>query len=226
MFANINITSLILSLPVILLALSVHEASHGFVAYKLGDPTARNLGRLTLNPIKHINIWGFLCMLFFRFGWAKSVPVDTRYFKKPRRDMALTALAGPATNLILALIGAFIYSLSMYLLGGLAIEYKSFFYWVCYAYVSILINFVWLNIALAIFNLIPLPPLDGSRIFLVWLPDRLYFKVMRHEREIAMGFMALLILDSYVLDGILTYGLSFVVELIFDGMMSLFSLIF
>ncbi len=217
---------ILISLPCVLIALTFHECAHAFVASKLGDPTAKQLGRLTLNPIKHIDIFGAICMLLFRFGWAKSVPVDTRYFKKPRRDMALTALAGPATNLILALIGAFIYSLSMYLLGGLAIEYKSFFYWVCYAYVSILINFVWLNIALAIFNLIPLPPLDGSRIFLVWLPDRLYFKVMRHEREIAMGFMALLILDSYVLDGMLTYGLSFVVELIFDGMMSLFSLIF
>ena len=221
-----NLIDILISVPCVLIALTFHEAAHAFVANKLGDPTAKYLGRLTLNPLKHIDIFGAICMLLFRFGWAKSVPVDTRYFKNPRRDMALTALAGPATNLILAIIGALIYSLYMLAVRGIAIEYKSFLYWVFYALSSILISFIWLNIALAIFNLIPLPPLDGSRIFLVWLPDHLYFKVMRREREIAMGFMMALILDSYVLDGILTYGLSFVVERVFDGIMWLFSFIY
>ena len=98
------IAMVVLSLPVIILALSVHETAHGFVAYKLGDPTAANLGRLTLNPLKHINPLGFLSMLFFRVGWANPVPINTRYFKKPKRDMALTALAGPLSNLCLAII--------------------------------------------------------------------------------------------------------------------------
>ena len=140
--------------------------------------------------------------------------------------MALCALAGPMSNLILAFIATFIYSLSMHFIGNIVFTSQNIAYWICYGYATLLINFIWLNIALALFNLIPLPPLDGSRIFLVWLPDRLYFKVMRYERQIAMGFMALLLLDSYILDGMFTWGLSYLVELIFDGMLSLFSLIF
>ena len=98
--------SLLLSLPIVFLALSLHESAHGYVAYKLGDPTARNLGRITLNPFKHLNFLGTLCMLLAGFGWANPVPINTRYFKKPRRDMALSALAGPVSNLALAMIFA------------------------------------------------------------------------------------------------------------------------
>ena len=98
--------SLLLSLPIVFLALSLHESAHGYVAYKLGDPTAHNLGRITLNPIKHLNFLGTLCMLLAGFGWANPVPINTRYFKKPRRDMALSALAGPVSNLALAMIFA------------------------------------------------------------------------------------------------------------------------
>ena len=94
----------LLSLPVLLLAFSVHETAHGYVAYRLGDPTAHSLGRLTLNPIKHIAPLGFICMMLFHVGWAKPVPINTRYFKKPKRDMALTGAAGPLSNLALALI--------------------------------------------------------------------------------------------------------------------------
>ena len=93
----------------VLIILSIHEFSHGLVAYKLGDPTAKNMGRLTLNPIKHLDIFGALCMVFFRFGWAKPVPIDIRYFKKPKRDFALVAIAGPVSNFICAFIGAFLY---------------------------------------------------------------------------------------------------------------------
>ena len=96
----------LLSLPVVLLALSVHETAHGYVAYKLGDPTAYSLGRLTVNPLKHIDPIGLLCMVVFRIGWAKPVPINTRYFKKPKRDMALSAAAGPVSNLLLALLFA------------------------------------------------------------------------------------------------------------------------
>ena len=106
MFDRSTLISYVLILPIILLALSIHETAHGYVASKLGDPTAKSLGRLTLNPLHHIDIFGFLCMLFFHFGWAKPVPVNTRYFKKPRRDMALTSAAGPAANILLALIFA------------------------------------------------------------------------------------------------------------------------
>lgn len=112
-FSNPNVlVSYLLSIPGVLLALSVHECAHGYVSYKLGDPTAKNLGRLTLNPIKHIDILGLICMVFFRFGWAKPVPVNARYYKKPRRDMALVAAAGPISNLLMSFIGLFLLYLS------------------------------------------------------------------------------------------------------------------
>ena len=104
-FSSTAIISLLLSIPGVLLALSVHECAHGWMSYKLGDPTARNFGRLTINPIKHIDPIGFICMILFRFGWAKPVPVNARYYKKPRRDMALVAAAGPISNLIMCIIG-------------------------------------------------------------------------------------------------------------------------
>ena len=107
------IISLLLSLPIVLLSLSVHETAHGYAAMKLGDPTARNLGRLTLNPAKHIDPIGFICMVLFGFGWAKPVPINTRYFKNPKRDMALTGLAGPVSNLLLALLFAILLRLTI-----------------------------------------------------------------------------------------------------------------
>ena len=116
-----DILMYLLSLPIILLALSVHEASHGIMANKLGDPTAKNFGRLTLNPLKHIDPFGFLCMLFFHFGWAKPVPVNSRYFKKPRRDMALTATAGPVSNILISLIFAGLLRLDLLLITKFAL---------------------------------------------------------------------------------------------------------
>ena len=105
MFDTNYLISLILSIPGVLLALSVHECAHGWMSYKLGDPTARNMGRLTLNPLKHLDPIGLICMVFFRFGWARPVPVNARYYKKPRRDMALVAAAGPISNLLMCLFG-------------------------------------------------------------------------------------------------------------------------
>jgi len=104
---------LLLSLPIIFLIISVHETAHGFVAYKLGDPTAKNLGRLTLNPLKHIDPFGFASMVLVGYGWANPVPINTRYFKKPRRDMALVGLAGPVSNLILAFVFALLQKLAL-----------------------------------------------------------------------------------------------------------------
>lgn len=192
-FSPAAIMRYVLILPIILLALSVHEASHGYIANKLGDPTAKSLGRLTLNPIKHIDIVGFLCMLFFHFGWAKPVPVSTRYFKKPRRDMALTSAAGPVSNILLALIFAILlrveilavnqfFSADLYasLTGGTASTAFNMLSVLNYMlYMGVL-----LNISLAVFNLIPIPPFDGSRIFYVFLPQKLYFYVMRYEHII------------------------------------------
>ena len=184
--------SLIIRLPIVFIALSLHETAHGYVAYKLGDPTAHNLGRLSLNPLKHIDPIGFLCMLVFGFGWAKPVPINTGYFKKPKRDMALTGAAGPISNILLACIFGMLYRLA-----NAAIQFITFTQFTANVYI-VLLNFlylgVYLNISLAVFNLIPIPPLDGSRIFLAMLPTHLYFKIMKYEKYIYMALVLLLFL--------------------------------
>lgn len=196
----------ILSLPVVLLALSVHEVSHGYVAYKLGDPTANSFGRLTLNPLKHIDIFGFICMLLFHFGWAKPVPINSRYFKKPRRDMALTAAAGPASNVLLSIIFAALLRIQLIfvdkffgadldgvwlIFSGMSADISSGFKLMAVLGYMLYMGVV-LNISLAVFNLIPIPPFDGSRIFYTFLPVNLYFKVMKYERYIMIAILLLL----------------------------------
>lgn len=198
---------MLLALPAILISLSVHEASHGLAAYKLGDPTAKNLGRLTLNPLKHINPFGFLAMLFFRVGWANPVPINTRFFKKPRRDMAITAAAGPISNFCLAVIFTVllrlvlipIESISQDLLVIVGNRYyidpalqENALFTVLSLLAIVLYLGISLNLNLMFFNLIPLPPLDGSRIAYIFLPSDLYFKVMRYERYIMIAFLVLL----------------------------------
>ena len=198
MFFNITLSDILIwlmSLPIALLALSVHEASHGLMAYKLGDQTARNFGRLTLNPIKHIDPIGFICMVIFRFGWAKPVPVNSRYFKKPRRDMALTAAAGPISNILLSIIFAALLRFEIFLFKEFFINdllnpgfgFNAFSILTYMTFIGVM-----LNIGLAIFNLIPIPPFDGSRIAYTFLPVNLYFKVMQYERFIMIGILALM----------------------------------
>lgn len=185
----------LLSIPVVLLVLTVHEVAHGYMAYRLGDPTAKIMGRLSLNPLKHLDPIGAICMVVFHFGWARPVPINTRYFKKPKRDMALTALAGPLSNFILAFFAVPLYLFlyrSTYALetGGASPFFVTFM-----SYVTVIFLLLHqISLGLGLFNLIPIPPLDGSRILFAFLPDRFYFSVMRYERYISFGLMALLFL--------------------------------
>ena len=191
--------SLLLSLPIIMLALSLHETAHGYVAWKCGDNTAHNLGRLTLNPLKHLDPVGFICMLVFGFGWAKPVPINTRNFRNPKKGMALSALAGPLANGILgaisaALLGFFgVWSEFLILTDSNAFLLNCVLIATEFFMMSALYNFLFM-----VFNLIPIPPFDGSRIALIFLPPKAYFGIMRYEREIMFGLLiALMVLSNF-----------------------------
>jgi Zn-dependent protease len=212
---------LIIALPSVLLALSFHEYAHAKVADKLGDHTARYLGRLTINPAKHFDPFGAICLWICGFGWAKPVPVRMMNFKRPKRDMAFTAIAGPVTNLLLAFIGTFIFVVVTRIVP-LQFSEKNFADWMCYILYYTIFFFCTLNISLAIFNLIPLPPFDGSRILTAFLPDKYYMPILRHEREISLGFFAVLILDSLTFNYI-GFGLSFIVNGVFTGFQFIFN---
>lgn len=154
-----------------LIAITFHELSHGFIAYKLGDPTAKRLGRLSLNPIRHIDIWGLLMLIVAGFGWAKPVPVNMQNFKHPKRGMALTALAGPASNLLLAFAAL--------LLAALLWPFENTIVSYIVLFLFILAN---ISIGLGIFNLLPIPPLDGSKMLFSLFPDRIYYNILKYER--------------------------------------------
>lgn len=188
-----------------LLCITLHELSHGYVACRLGDMTAKDAGRLTLNPIKHIDIMGLLMMVVFRFGWAKPVPVNMYRFKNPKKGMALTALAGPACNFLLAGVFLFLYGLLFYPLhtGGTVAE----------TVLQLIYTTAYLSLSLAVFNLIPIPPLDGSKVLFSLIPDESYFKLMRYERY---GMILLLVLVSTkVLGGPLSAATSWLFDKLF-----------
>lgn len=189
------LTQLILSAMAALVALTIHEYAHGYVAYKLGDDTAKSLGRLSLNPIKHLDPFGALCMVLFHFGWAKPVPIDPRNFKNPRKGFAITALAGPATNIIVGFFTAFFVLLCSM---TFKVSNNAFLNNLQLNTLQFLIYFFSINIGLGVFNLIPIPPFDGSRILNVILPKQWYFKVMKYERQIYWGVIAWLLLGHYV----------------------------
>lgn len=177
--------------------ITVHETCHGLVAYMLGDDTAKRMGRLTLNPLHHIDVMGLIVMAVAKFGWAKPVPVDMRRFRKPKAGMALTALAGPVSNILLAFF-------AMLLLGPASALCVRFDYPYALQFVQLLLYYVAiLSTGLAVFNLLPVPPLDGSKILAAFLPDRWYMKFLRFEKYGIIILAALLLVN--VLDVPLLY---------------------
>lgn len=192
------LTNILLSIIPALICITLHELSHGFVAYKLGDTTAKDAGRLTLNPIKHLDIMGILMMVVFHFGWAKPVPVNMYRFKNPKQGMAITAVAGPLMNVLITIVFLFLYGLLFRPLGqeNLLLE---MIYLTAY-----------LSISFAIFNIIPISPLDGSKVLFSVLPSERYDQLMRYERY---GMILLLVLVS---SGIFGRPLSTATNWVFD----------
>lgn len=197
-----DITEILIYIIPALVCVTIHETCHGLVAYKLGDPTAKNAGRLSLNPIRHIDFWGLVMLVVCHFGWAKPVPVDARNFKDPKRGMAITALAGPASNLMLTILLLVVYGLlyiPLLYLGELG-----------FFLLRLILTTAYLSLALAIFNIIPISPLDGSKVLYSVIPDKAYFTILRYERY-GMGILMIL-----VITGVLGKPLSNVTGFVFD----------
>ena len=210
------IMQLLLSLPIIMLTLSVHEYAHGLIAKKLGDPTADSLGRLTINPIKHIDPVGFVMFLLIGVGYAKPVPINSRYFKKPRRDMALVGAAGPISNVILAIIFTTIMKIFSLFLPMIRATGEVWANTASDYFVLLLFLGIFYNIGFAIFNLIPAPPLDGSRILYAFLPSKALFKIQKYERYFLIGVLIIVLIFNIFEISIITTVAYFFMDLLFS----------
>ena len=199
----------IINIPIVLIALMFHELAHGWVSQKQGDPTPRLAGRMTLNPVEHLDPVGTLLMIVTGFGWAKPVPINPRYYKDPKKGMALTALAGPLSNILLAFAALLIYGIIFIIYIKLGIFGRSID-----SIGFITSRFITMNLCFAVFNLIPIPPLDGSRILGLFLSNRTYFKIQEYERY---SFILIIVLSAMgVFSRIIGTGVSIIYITMFD----------
>lgn len=194
---NLTVEYLLYAVPAIVIGMTVHEFAHGYVSYKLGDDTPLEQGRISLNPFRHIDPWGFLSLLLFGFGWGKPVRVNPYYYRDSKNGMIWTALAGPISNFILAFVSVFLYYLVVKAGGVYASDVS----------VSLLRFFsmsAGINLGMGLFNLIPVPPLDGSKILLGIVNEDMYFKILDNERIFSV--ILILLLVTGMLDGVLVHG--------------------
>lgn len=205
LLSTYEIVQYLLRAVVVLIAIPFHEAAHALVSHWLGDDTALRAGRLSLNPMRHFDPLGALCMLIGGVGWAKPVGIDVRNYRNPKVGMAVSAAAGPVSNFLLAWLSMILYKCVVYSGLGSAVP----------AIMLFLYDMVVMNLSLAVFNLIPVPPFDGSRIFLLFLPPRLYFKAMRYERQIMLAVLLLVFL------GLLNFPLSVAVNFLWERLVEL-----
>jgi len=209
------IQQIVLIAPGFLLAITVHEFTHGYIAYRLGDPTAKMAGRLTFNPISHLDPIGTIILVLTQMiGWAKPVPVDPRYFKNPRMDMVWVSLGGPAANLVTAAALAVLLHLILLSIGGQFVRHTSAFF--LKPMIQMIAGGVTINVVLAIFNLIPVPPLDGSKILAGLLPAR---QAYEYEKLEPYGFIILIVLIfTNAVSYIIMPPISFIVSLLLGGL--------
>lgn len=200
--SRFDILSILVNAMVLFTAIPVHECAHALAADKLGDSTPRNQGRITLNPFAHLTLWGSLMLVFAGFGWGKPVQVNPNNFKNPKRDNAVVALAGPCSNMIMAFVCTIIYKLIIFNAKSDIATYAALVFYLAMS----------INVGLGVFNLLPIPPLDGSKIFGAILPEKAYFTIMRYERFIVIGLIVLLY------SGLLSTPLSFLQDCVFTVM--------
>lgn len=200
---NFDFSSLIYVIPAVMIAFSVHEFAHAFMSYKLGDRSQKERGRLTLNPLKHLDPMGTIALVFFGFGWAKPVQVDPYFYKNKKEGMIWTAIAGPLSNFVVAFIATIVYGL----LVKFNIPQQNQITWYIFMLLGYIIS---LNIGLGILNMIPIPPLDGSKVLMGILPEESYFKLMKYEMY--FSFIIVLVFISGILTGPLVHARSLIID--------------
>ncbi len=196
LFSLEGLKDLVLWIPVILFSISFHECAHAWMAYRLGDPTAKEEGRLTLNPIKHFNLFGFIMMVIVHFGWATPVPVNPGNFRNPSKGMLYTAVVGPGSNALLALVSSFLYVLVTVIAYHLPMN--DMLYEIISNLLLLLLYMMMLNISLAVFNLLPVYPLDGSRVLSYFLPVQYNNFMVRYGQLIQIVFILLVVVTPVV----------------------------